>query len=294
MTKYEQLTQEQKNIVNHDLGPALVFAVAGSGKTTSMVHRIKRLVDERIVEPKQILATSFSKATVTDIQNDLEQLNIKNIEVRTLHSLGRFIIKHSVEKKLISVMPELIDSSVIAYKAVLSLCKGNKKEIEELEINTKELETFISICKGNMIYADLDQTLEDNDFPKEAIKLMAQAEHINDWYVKAYKRYEEIRKEKDWYTFDDQLLSGWECLVKYNSIRRDIQNKYKMILVDEFQDVNSVQYHTLNILQRIHKNYMVIGDDDQCIYEWRGAKPEYILKFENTYTAKKYLIVIFF
>lgn len=287
-----KLTAEQKQIVGHNEGAALVFAVAGSGKTTSMVHRIKRLVSNKVCPANKILATSFSRATVDDIQKVLKSMNVQGVQTCTLHALGFRIIRlaadcHYIPKEYIKIHDNQEFLGDILARIALNKLRGkHRKELEQLKVEEEDFKTQISIWKANIQYADLDLA----DLTAAALNLAQQAQHENPYYIEAYQMYEWARQQNKWLTFDDMLLLAWEVLVKYPDILQHIQSKYEMVMVDEFQDVNKVQYHLLDLLVKSHGNYMVIGDDDQCIYEWRGANPSFILNFEAAYNAQKYII----
>ena len=287
-----ELTHEQQQIVAHNKGPALVFAVAGSGKTTSMVHRIKRLVDEGVCAPNKILASSFSKASVVDIEKALSEIGVRGVRVRTLHALGFTIIRFAAQKGYIS--EELIDikenqeflNLILARKALGKLKARHRMELSQMGIDEEDFGTQISIWKANIQYADL----EAKNLSLESLDVATQASHPNQFYVEGYKLYEEARMSLKWLTFDDMLLTGWEMLSEHADVLEQFQAKYEMVMIDEFQDLNRVQYETLELITRGHRNYMAIGDDDQCIYEWRGASPDFILTFEEVYGAKVYTI----
>ena len=100
----------------------------------------------------------------------------------------------------------------------------------------------------------------------------------------------QLRQQNNWLTFDDQLLLGWEALVRFEDVRSWAKSTFDYLLIDEFQDVNKVQVQIADMLTEDHRNYMVIGDDDQCIYEWRGADVRFILDFKKRYQATEYVI----
>jgi DNA helicase-2/ATP-dependent DNA helicase PcrA len=287
-----KLTDQQEAIANHTLGPALVFAVAGSGKTTCMVHRIKRLIDKRIFAPERILATSFNNSAVQDIVALLAALGISpKVNCRTLHALGYGIIRSAVYRKyfgrewLNSAEPEELHSQLVG-QTITQLAIENGVDSSELNIDREDLKNQISIWKGNLIYPDLEKA----NLPEPGRKLARQASHEHDLYVRAYQTYEKIRQRRKVITFDDMLMLGWEVLIRYPEILRAVQRNYQTVIVDEFQDVNYAQYRIMDLITRPHRNYMAIGDDDQCIYEWRGASPEFILNFKKIYNAKVYTI----
>ncbi len=287
-----QLTDEQQAIVEHTWGPALVFAVAGSGKTTCMVQRIKRLVEKKIVPPERILATSFNNSAVQDIIAQLAALGVPaTVQCRTLHALGYQLVRMAAARKylpgewLAGQDPESLHSRLIG-QTLTQLAMEQGIDSSELNIDREDLKNQISIWKGNLVYADLEAAA----LPETARKLARQASHEHEPYLQAYRTYEKLRLRQKALTFDDMLLSGWEILQRFPDILQTLRSQCQIVMVDEFQDVNFAQYCILDLITEPHRNYMAIGDDDQCIYEWRGASPEYILNFEKAYRAKIYTI----
>ena len=309
-----QLTEEQQAIVNHDQGPALVFAVAGAGKTTSMVNRIQHLVHDRKVAPGHILASSFSRATVEEIQVKLTTQQVTGVDCRTLHSLGLKLIRLAEDKALWEksneqdVKPNL--NTILAERALKRMARERSCDVFALGIDVDELENQISTWKQNLAYYDLDaadlphhaltSAFQVTNDQKDSVQIYqlqekplaqaTQAEHPNSDFILLYQYYEEERQGNNWITFDDMLIKGWEVLVRFAEVRSLAQSMYQYVLIDEFQDVSLVQYLILDIITEKNRNYMVIGDDDQCIYTWRGANPRYFLDFKQVYEAKEYLI----
>ena len=287
----DRLTPEQQAIVEHGEGPALVFAVAGAGKTTSMVHRIRRLVEEG-ADAKRILASSFSRSTVDDLQAGLDALGVRGVDCRTLHSLGRSILADAERK---GYLPRRLNNGdldpasmarVLAAQARTKLAMRRSVDTHALGIAQADLEDQISAWKTQLAYADL----ASQDLPDAALDHATQAEHDNDDYLTLYRIAEALREERGWITFDDMLREGWEALLTYDDVCAEAQARYQYVLVDEFQDVSPVQARLLDVLTEPHRNYMAIGDDDQCIYEWRGADPSFILDFADRYEADEYVI----
>ena len=286
-----RLTEEQQAIVAHGEGPALVYAVAGAGKTTSMVHRIRRLVEEGAA-PSRILASSFSRSTVRDLEEGLQRLGVGGVRCRTLHALGRSYIADAEDRGLLAPRLRQSDTNpatmarILAAKARTQLAMKRGIDTSALGIPQSDLEDQISAWKTRLVYADL----QGKDLPESAEEHASQAEHDNEDFVTLYRYAERLREERGWVTFDDMLREGWEVLLRFDEIRTDARGRFDYVLIDEFQDVSLVQDRLLDILTEQHRNYMVIGDDDQCIYEWRGADPSFILDFEDRYGADTYVI----
>jgi DNA helicase II / ATP-dependent DNA helicase PcrA len=297
-TQTVQLTSQQQAVVNHDTGPALVFAVAGAGKTTSMVQRIERLARERIFAPEQILATSFGTSNVRELQDSLKPWpHCRQVHTRTLHALGRDIMvtaQHMGYLNHLDLTGNGNNPSSLAYKLLgKTISKAHKREVYfQQELNTLDRNDFldyVAMCKGNLKYPALSEAKLS---PRgRQIAQQAKPPSLNlAWYLDLYQLYEQVRLSEGIVTFDDMLFTGWELLVTYPDVLKQIQNRFQCVLVDEFQDINLAQAEMLHLITQSHRNYMAIGDDDQTIYEWRGANPQFILDFPKRYQAQVYLI----
>jgi DNA helicase II / ATP-dependent DNA helicase PcrA len=293
----DEHTPEQQAIIAHDEGPALVFAVAGSGKTRAMVHRIARLVDEGIFTPKQILATSFNKDANREISQRLQPWPAcREVRVQTLHALGFQIIREAIRLGKFPPLNEDPTKSDIDGADRRLLFKAQREarqrklgwQDEMRGMDTDDFLNYVAQSKGRLIYADLNQA----KLPEGTRGTASQAKAPPSlwWYDKLYQLYEELRRVEQIITFDDMLMSGWELLVRHREIRERFQARYRCVMVDEFQDVNKAQAEILDILTEPHRNFMVIGDDDQTIYEWRGAQPAFILDFSKKYGAAEYVM----
>ena len=285
------LTPEQEAIVAHTDGPALVFAVAGAGKTTSMVHRIRALVEQG-ANPKRILASSFSRSTVGDLKRGLAGLGVEGVQCRTLHSLGRSFIAEAEQR---GHRPRRLSNGevdpasmarILAAKARTQLAMERSIDTSALGIAQSDVEDQISAWKTRLAYAHLDT----ENLPDTALEHATQAQHENEDFLTLYRYAERLRQERGWITFDDMLREGWEVLMRHEDVRAEAQGQFDYVLVDEFQDVSPVQALLLDVVTEPHRNYMAIGDDDQCIYEWRGADPSFILDFAERYDADEYVI----
>ncbi|PTQ88250.1 ATP-dependent helicase [Agitococcus lubricus] len=284
-----QLTEEQQAIVQHQHGAAVVYAVAGAGKSTTMAHRVAALVNKHGVLAQRILVCSFSRETVSDIRRKIEGLGVQGAQCLTFNALGRRIIQQTVQLGYwLSFDEQAIEqrSHQLAMRALVELSRRHGKNFANLDINQDDLLTFISICKGNLRYANLLQA----QLPPPILSQVEQAHHQNPHYLQAYQVYEQLRQQQHCLTFDDQLLLAWEALVRFDEVRVWAKQQFDYVLIDEFQDVNKVQVEIADILTEDHRNYMAIGDDDQCIYEWRGANVRYILDFKRRYQAQEYII----
>ncbi len=287
------LTDQQQQIVAHNHGPALVYAVAGAGKTTAMVHRVERLVRERVFAAQKILVSSFNKAAVDDLGRALAAWPpCRQVARHTLHALGYKIVRHAAEH---GQLPRLARDALkvngeerqLLWAARDLARQRNLVAPGEIEaLDEQDLLSYIGACKGNLRYADLAATR----LPQAALTLAGQAVAPPNlpWYLDLYRLHEEVRHERGWLTFDDMLLLGWEALVRHPELLAFWQRSYDAVIVDEFQDVNLAQAELLDLLVQQHRNYMAIGDDDQTIYGFRGASMAFFRNFGQRYQATTY------
>lgn len=294
-TTSPRLTEQQQAIVDHDSGPALVFAVAGAGKTTAMVRRIERLARARVFAPDRILATSFSRATVQDIRGALSPWShCAQVHLLTLHALGYRVIRQAQQRRYLGKVDfDTADTSDLSrhilYQTLAVARSRNVPYKDELEgLDLEDFLNYVGACKGNLRYAHLDRA----QLPAFArtVATPAAAPPGMAWYLDLYRLFEDVRQRQGQITFDDMLMTGWELLVRHPDLLDATRTQYECVLVDEFQDVNLAQSEILDLITDPHRNYMAIGDDDQTIYEWRGANPGFILNFRERYDAQTYVI----
>lgn len=290
------LTQQQQAIVDHNLGPALVFAVAGAGKTTAIEHRIARLVSEAVFDAERILATTFNTKNATELRSRLQRWpGCSAVQVSTLNALGHRIIKESFDRRQLPFLQrDAFEQINSADETILTKTKALAYErkvsfVDELEtLDRDDFLNYVGKCKGNLCYADLENAAVAEEF--RHLAKQAEAPKGFPWYLDLFKLYEQTRQQLGLFTFDDQLVLGWELLAGNPEIRQLFQQRYDCLLVDEFQDINKAQAEMLDLLSMPHRNYMAVGDDDQTIYEWRGADPSYILGFASRYKAQEYFM----
>ncbi|HHX8664949.1 TPA: ATP-dependent helicase [Vibrio alginolyticus] len=260
MTK--RLTWEQKSIVNHDAGHALVKAVPGSGKTTTLVKRVERLVKFG-ADPRTILILMYNKSAQISFKNKLQQaLKSSSVpEVRTFHSLALKIITYAERQRLIKKRKLLTPENPYYEKIVKEAYRcGFEHEASYIDPNEiEEFELFITRCRA----AGLTPTDAATDPIFSEVKREL---------ILAYSHYCDLLAVSNSRTFDD-------CLIEATSLLRDIPNlsaHFKHVIVDEYQDVNLIQHNMIRCLSGADTSVMVVGDINQCIYEWRGARPDFI------------------
>lgn len=287
------LTDQQQQIVAHTYGPALVYAVAGAGKTTAMVHRVARLVGERVFAPDQILVSSFNRAAVDDIGRRLAQWpECRRVARQTLHALGYTIVRHAAEAGLLPPIPRDAVRADGGERQLLFAAREvarRRRLLSFAELDACDEQAvlnYIGMCKGNLQYADLRAAR----LPQAALRTARQAAPPPDQphFLTLYKLYEQVRADHGRLTFDDMLMLAWEVFQREPAFRAEWQERYAAVLVDEFQDVNLAQAELLDLLTAKQRNYMAIGDDDQTIYSFRGARMDFFRTFEQRYGAAVY------
>jgi DNA helicase II / ATP-dependent DNA helicase PcrA len=251
---------QQIEVIMHNEGPCVAVAVAGAGKTTSVVHRIERLIKQERAKASEILATTFTKKAATEMNERLKSLWIDpaDMEVSTFHSICYGILREEVGNLD-------VDASGNKTKALLKMVLG----YQNLNWNVPydDISKFITDCKNDL------QT--PADIEPEDIR-----------YKQAYELFELKRKQQGFMTFDDMLVETYKLFMDVPEILERWQERIKYVIVDEFQDTNTAQYELMKLLAYPENNIMVVGDDDQSIYSWRGAVPDYMINFQNEFGGK--------
>lgn len=281
----EELNKEQKEAVESINGPLLILAGAGAGKTKTVVSRIQHLV-ETGVSPDSILAITFTNKAAQEmrerVQKSLERSSVlknpfsENLSpfVSTFHALGVYLIRENAHAMGLSRHFKIFDRGE-SKQAVKDALKAEGFDTKEFEPG--KILGIISKEKGNAVTQSQYEALIMNDY-------------IGGIVSRVWKRYEEILRKEKALDFDDLLLSALHLLEK-NEILSVYQNKWKYIHVDEYQDTNVVQYRIANLLAAKDKNICVVGDIDQNIYSWRGARLKNILDFERDYPGAKVILL---
>lgn len=275
----EQVTYEgsQKEAILHNKGPMLVLAGPGSGKTFTITHRICHLIEGYGVDPSNILVITFTKAAAREMKERFENLvdgRPSGVSFGTFHAIFFRILKFAYRYDAGSIVRE--DQKIQYIKEAMDKCQVEVED--EAEFVTSIL-SEISSVKGDMM--NLDHYYSKNC-----------SEEI---FKELYLAYEDRLRRANLIDFDDMMVMCYELFVQRKDILEAWQKKYQYILVDEFQDINRVQYEIVRMLAAPEDNLFIVGDDDQSIYRFRGAKPEIMLGFEKDYkSAKKVLLNINF
>lgn len=263
----KKLNTAQQRAVCHETGPMLVLAGPGSGKTTVLLCRISRLLERGLAKPQEILALTFSKAAAEEMKSRFENLNgASGVSFGTFHSIFFRILRSRYGWNVEQIFQEEERRSILR----------NSIEAEKWDI--PDLEEYISqfFSQLSLMNSELEQP---NRFTPTGMPV--------EEFRKLYRAYEGYKERHEKLDFDDMLTQCYQLLREDAAVREYWQRKYKFILVDEFQDVNQAQFACLQILAEKHQNLFVVGDDDQSIYAFRGARPDFLLHFPTLYPAAK-------
>lgn len=259
----KQLNHNQRAAVCHENGPMLVLAGPGSGKTTVLLCRIRRLLEQGLARPNEILALTFSRAAADEMRERFRAAHgADGVSFGTFHSIFFRILRSRYGWGMERVLAEEERRS-----AVRGILEEMEWDIPDLDEYTAQFLTQLSLMKNEL--AELSAFRPNGIPPAEFKKL-----------CRAYEGYKERQEKTD---FDDMLTECYWLLEKDAEARKYWQRRFRYILVDEFQDVNRAQFECLRILAEEHGNLFVVGDDDQSIYGFRGARPDFLLKFQDVF-----------
>lgn len=273
----EGLNPEQSEVVFHRVGPLLVAAAAGCGKTTVLVRRIARLVAEG-VDPARILAVTFSVKAAREMNDRLDRLGCQGVRVGTFHSLALQIVREEWPSFKVWTI-DATDRYKICVKDAVSFKYMNWRTAD-----VTHLLSYIGRCKaaGARTGASDSQAFE---IATSMYKVRPTAGREPGLCRQAYEIAEIVRRERLLLTFDDMLLEAWVLLSGNEDIRARWAVRWDHVLQDECQDENFVQHELASMLARDHRSYMVVGDPAQSIFQFRGASPSTMLRFERDWDA---------
>ena len=281
MSIYDTLNPEQYEAVRHDKGPLLLLAGAGSGKTRVLTHRIAYLIQERGVKPWNILAITFTNKAASEMRERVDQIvdeGAEDVWVSTFHStcvriLRRYIDTIGYERNF--TIYDTDDQRTL----MRDICKY-------LDIDTKRL-------KERAILSEISKAKDELITP-ESYERSAAGDYYKKIYAKAYVEYQKRLKKNNAMDFDDLIVKTIELFEANNEALTYFQNRFKYIMVDEYQDTNTAQFRLIELLasgvnEEGNKEYnlCVVGDDDQSIYKFRGANIENILNFEKAFPSAR-------
>ena len=274
MSIYDTLNEQQREAVYHTEGPLLILAGAGSGKTRVLTHRIAYLIEERGVNPWNILAITFTNKAAGEMRervDDIVGFGSESIWVSTFHSTCVRILRRHIDRLGYDTNFTIYDTD--DQKTLMrDICKY-------LQIDTK-------ICRERNLLAAISAAKNEMVSP-EGFRLRAEGDFSRQRIASVYEEYEKQMKANNALDFDDLLVKAVQLLKTQPDVLDYYQERFRYIMVDEYQDTNNVQFQFVSTLAAKYRNLCVVGDDDQSIYKFRGADIRNILNFENVFEDAK-------
>jgi DNA helicase-2/ATP-dependent DNA helicase PcrA len=270
----ELLNDKQKEAVNITEGPLLIIAGAGSGKTKVLTTKVAHLILDKNVSPLNILAITFTNKAAKEMKERIQDMVgplAYQIQISTFHSFGLNILKSHYEKLGYSKNFTILDSDDST-----TLIKNILKDMNSDE-SYKGIKNAISNNKNALISSSEYERFVNSEYDKLVCEV--------------YEKYSERLKRNNSVDFDDLLMLPIKLFQKYPDILNEYQEKYKYILIDEYQDTNEAQYKLTKMIASKYKNICAVGDDSQSIYSWRGSNYKNILNFEKDYPNCKTILL---
>ena len=266
-----KLNRGQDEAIKHGNGPCMVLAPPGSGKTLIVTERTRYLIEESGVRPDQILVITFTRYAAREMKERFERLTAgKNYPVTfgTFHSIFYGILKCAYGIGANNLMSEK-ESSVLLQEVIDQTDIESTPEVEDEEELVRELLREVGMVKNGLCHL--------KDFHSKYL--------TQDEFAEVFRSYEHQKKELKKFDFDDMLVQCYALFRKKPEILQGWQKRFQYILIDEFQDINRVQYEVIRMLAAPRYNMFVVGDDDQSIYGFRGAKPELMLYMKQEFPS---------
>ena len=266
--KTMELNNEQRKAVHHIDGPVLILAGAGSGKTATMTHRMAYMISQG-VDPHNILAVTFTNKAANEMRSRVASLtdNIAGMWIMTFHAMSLRMLRYSAE--------------ALGYRSGFTVYDETDKKALIRRI-CKDLGTDEKLAPVSLLIAVISKCKEREETPDDYLRGssgMPQEKLI----YEVYSRYQKELMAANAMDFDDLLWNAVRLLEQEPDVLRYYSERFRYIMVDEYQDTNYLQYKMISMLASGHGNLCVVGDDDQCIYQWRGADIRNILDFENDF-----------
>lgn len=277
MNLIDSLNDRQKEAVVNTDGPMLILAGAGSGKTKVLTTKVAYLIEEKNIDPNNILAITFTNKAAKEMKERIFKLEGNSafyIQISTFHSFGLKILKENCELLGYEKNFTILDSD-----DSLSIIKKIMKElnIDANKYNPKAIKNVISNNKNEIIDPEKYSLYVNTDFDEIALEV--------------YRKYEKSLKINNSVDFDDLLILPLKLFNNNPGVLQKYQEKYKYVFIDEYQDTNEPQYILSKMISAKYKNITVVGDADQAIFTWRGANYKNILNFEKDYKDAKVVLL---
>ena len=274
MIDKDKLNENQRKAVEHVDGPCMVLAGPGSGKTRVITYRIANMIVNKNIPSARILAISFTKNSSMEMKNRAFKIcndpRINKVTFGTFHAVFFRILKYFGRYDMNSILDE--KTKRLTIKGILKNLKVENGEDDE---TVGQVINEISFVKNEL--------MDKQDFESEVL--------TKDEFINTYNMYDEYKEQVRKIDFDDMLLRTYELLSTNKQALEMVRNVYKYILVDEFQDINKVQFEVLKLMSNPNNNIFVVGDEDQSIYGFRGARPDFLLQFEQIFTGTKKILL---
>lgn len=274
MSKYDLLNPEQKEAVFHYEGPLLILAGAGSGKTRVLTHRVAWLIEEKQVNPWNIMAITFTNKAAGEMRDRVETMlggALGGVWVATFHSTCVRILRRYIDRIGFGTNFTIYDGD--DQKTIIKeICK-------RFQIDTKLYRERIFMAA---ISAAKDELLSPDDYAKQV-----HGDTRKQKVAEVYREYQKQLRASNALDFDDLIFRTVELFQKDAEVLEQYQDRFRFIMVDEYQDTNTAQFKLVSLLAAKYRNLCVVGDDDQSIYRFRGANIQNILSFEEVYPDAK-------
>lgn len=267
---YDTLNAQQKKAVLQTDGPVLILAGAGSGKTRVLTHRVAYLIDECNVNPWNIMAITFTNKAAGEMRERVDKIvgfGAESIWVSTFHSSCVRILRRYADRLGYGNNFTIYDTDD-SKSLMKDICK--KYQLETSTLKLRGIMGSISKCKDNLVTTNEYALNTQNEYNKVRIS-------------KAYTEYQNALKKNNAMDFDDLIFNTVELFKKNPDVLEYYQDRFRYIMVDEYQDTNNAQFEFIRLLADKYRNLCVVGDDDQSIYRFRGANIRNILDFEKVY-----------
>jgi len=293
----DELNDAQKDAVTFGKGPLLIIAGAGTGKTKVITHRIAYLITKKLALPEEILAVTFTEKAANEMEERVDQLipySYSFVEISTFNSFGEKVLRdYGIELgfgsdfKLLDEVEQAIFFREHLFKMPLHHFRPLStptKYIQELLVAIKRLKQEDVEPEKYLIFAEEQEKKAEDPSEKENAQ-----KHLE--IAKIYKTYQDIMHKEGKIDFEDQVTMVVNLFRARPSVLSLFQEKYKYILVDEFQDTNYIQFELLKLMAETNKNLTVVGDDDQSIFRFRGASLRNIMDFRTVYPGAKEVVL---
>ena len=274
MSIYDTLNEQQKEAVLHTEGPLLILAGAGSGKTRVLTHRIAYLIEERGINPWNILAITFTNKAAGEMRERVDRLvgyGSESIWVSTFHSMCVRILRRHI--------------GLLGYDTNFTIYDTDDQKILMKDV-CKLLQVDTKIYKERALMAAISHAKEEL-ITSEEFRLQAEGDYSRRKIAEVYEEYEKQLKANNALDFDDLLVKTVQLFQTQKDVLEYYQERFRYIMVDEYQDTNTVQFRLIQLLASRYRNLCVVGDDDQSIYKFRGANIKNILNFEQEFEDAK-------